>query len=75
MSLTDAPGHGQRTRAIIAAERLTLDREERHELAAMLVGHEGTWATIAEDDARRIAEACDAFLIVQALLLQRRRRR
>lgn len=65
---------GQRTRAIIAAERLTLDRHERQELAEFLTGHEGSWATISEDDARRVADACDAFLAVQALLIMRRMR-
>jgi hypothetical protein len=63
---------GQRTRAIIAAERLTLDRAERHELAEFLVGHEGSWRSLAEDDARRIADAIDAFIGIQWLLEQRR---
>jgi hypothetical protein len=66
--------YGQRARAIIAAERLTLDRLERHELAEFLVGHEGSWSTLSEDDARRIADALDAFVAVQWLLLQRRQR-
>ena len=69
------PEHGQRTRAIISAEKLTLDRDERHELAELLTGHEGSWRTISEDDARRVADVCDGFLYVQHLLLQRRRRR
>lgn len=63
--------HGQRTRAIINAQRLSLDRQERHDLAQMLVHHHGSWATLSEPDARRIADALDAFLIVQALILLR----
>lgn len=68
----DLPAHAQRTRAIIAAERLTLDQRERRELAEFLTGHGGSWATISEPDARRVADALDAFLAVQALLLMRR---
>lgn len=68
------PIHGQRTRAIINADKLTLDREERHDLARLLVGHEGSWRTLDEDDARRIADALDGYLAVQALLMMRSRR-
>ena len=68
----DLNPRGQRTRAIIAAEKLTLSRAERHDLAELLTGHEGSWARISEDDARRVADALDAFLAVQALLLLRR---
>lgn len=65
--------HPQRTRAIISAKKLTLTRPERHELAEMLCGYSGTWSTIDEDCARRIADALEGFLIVQALLLRRQR--
>ena len=68
------PIHGQRTRAIINADKLTLDRQERHDLAELLTGHEGSWRTLDEDDARRIADALDGYLAVQALLLMRQRR-
>lgn len=71
----DLSPHAQRTRAIVAAEKLTLTRLERQELAEFLTGHEGSWARISEDDARRVADALDAFLAVQALLLLRRRPR
>lgn len=64
--------HPQRTRAIIAAGKLTLTQLERRDLAELLTGHTGTWSTISEDDARRIADALDAFLAIQALLLLRR---
>jgi hypothetical protein len=66
--------HGQRIRAITAAKALTLDRRERHELAEMLVGHRGSWKNLNEKDAKRIADACDAFLAIQALLMMRRDR-
>ena len=66
--------HPQRLRAILLAQRLTLDRAERHDLATMLVGHEGSWRTLSEDDARRIADALYAFAAVQHLLNERRRR-
>lgn len=56
----------------MAAERLTLDRKERQELAEFLTGHEGSWGNISEDDARRVADACDAFLCIQYLLQMRR---
>lgn len=64
--------HAHRTRAIIAAQRLSLDRRERQDLAEFLTGHTGSWSTITEDDARRVADAIEAFLAVQALLLLRR---
>lgn len=67
--------HPQRTRAIIAAGKLTLDRDERRDLARMLVGHSGSWRTIEEPDARRVADALEAFLVIQALLLMRRQAR
>lgn len=62
----------QRVRAIISAQKLTLDDDERHELAAMLVGHEGSWSRISEKDAARVADALEGFLIIQALLKLRR---
>lgn len=68
----DLSPHAQRTRAIIAAENLTLTRLERQDLAEFLTGHAGSWSTISEDDARRVADALDAFHAVQALLLMRR---
>lgn len=67
----DLNPRGQRTRAIIAAEKLTLSRAERHDLAELLVGHAGSWHTLSEPDARRVADALDAFLAVQALLMLR----
>jgi len=63
--------HGQRIRAIINSDKLTLSREERHDLARMLVNHSGSWKTLGEPEARRIADALDSFLIIQALLLLR----
>jgi len=38
------------------------------------VGHSGSWSTLSEDDARQLAMAIDAFLVIQALLLMKRRR-
>lgn len=71
----DLNPRGQRTRAIIAAEKLTLSRSERHDLAELLVGHAGSWHTLSEPDARRVADALEAFLAVQALLMLRARGR
>lgn len=34
--------------------RLNLDRTDRHDLALILVGHEGTWSTLSEADAERL---------------------
>ena len=65
------PAAPQRTRAVLAAQKLSLTQQERRELAGMLVDHHGTWANLSEDDARRIADALQAFLVVQALLLLR----
>lgn len=61
----------QRTRAIIEAQKLSLTQQERRELAEMLVGHAGSWKSISEDDARRVADALKAYQIVQALILLR----
>lgn len=67
--------HGHRIRAVIEADKLTLTRDERHELAAYLVGHEGSWSTLPEDKASRIADALKGFLVIQALFLIRRQNR
>lgn len=66
--------HGQRIRAVILADALTLSREERHEFAEMLVKHKGSWSSLSESDARRIADALEGFPIVQALLFMRTQR-
>lgn len=73
MTVAAPTQRAQRTRAIIAAEQLTLSRQERREFAEFLVGHTGSWRTLSEDDARRIADALSAYLAVQALLMMRRR--
>lgn len=69
-----ASNRPQRTRAAIAADRLSLTAEERHDLAGLLVDHHGSWRHLHEQDARRVADALDAFLVVQALLMLRRTR-
>jgi hypothetical protein len=56
------------------ARKMTLTADERQELAAVLTGHEGSWRSISEDDARRVADALAAFAYVQHLLNERRRR-
>lgn len=61
----------QRRRAITAAIKLTLTRDERHDLAEYLTGHEGSWSTISEEDAQRVGDALFAFLAVQWLVQQR----
>ena len=66
--------NGQRTRAIMCAQKLLLDQQDRHDLAKQLVGHSGSWSTLSEDDARQLAMAIDAFLVIQTLLLMKRRR-
>lgn len=68
---TDRP---QRIRALTLARKMTLTDDERRELAAVLTGHEGSWRTISEEDARRVADALHAFAYVQHLLNERRRR-
>lgn len=65
--------HGQRIRAIMLADQLTLSREERHDFAAMLVKHHGSWSSLEESDARRIGDALEGYPIMQALLLMRAR--
>lgn len=75
-----APGktphpHGMRIRAIMEADKLTLTRDERHQLAEYLVGHTGSWSRISEDDAKRVGDALHGFLVIQALLLIRRQNR
>lgn len=65
----------QRTRAILAARRLSLSDVERREVAAHVVGHSGSWSTLSEDDGRRLADAFETFHVIQAQLLLRGRRR
>lgn len=66
-------GHpnGYRIRAIMAADKLGLTREERHDLAEVLVKHTGSWSTLSEADARRVGDGLESFLIIQALLFLR----
>lgn len=61
----------QRRRAITAAIALTLTRDERHDLAEYLTGHEGSWSTISEEDAQRVADAMFAYRAVQWLVQMR----
>lgn len=65
--------HAQRTRAVILANRMTLDRDERHDFAEFLVGHHGSWTTLGEQNARRIADALEGYVAVQHILNQRRK--
>lgn len=71
----DAGDHSQRARAILEAKRLTLTRAERHELADWLIDFRGSWSTLPEVGARRLADAMSAFIGIQHLLAQRRVRR
>jgi hypothetical protein len=60
-------------RALVACRKLDLDQDERHELSEFITGHEGSWSTMSEDDARRIADALYVFREIQWLYHQRRR--
>lgn len=66
--MSDRP---QLRRALTACIKLTLTRDERHSLAEYLTGHEGSWSTISEEDARRVADAAFAFMAVQWLVQMR----
>lgn len=61
----------QLRRALTAAVKLTLTREERHSFAEFLVGHEGSWSRMAEADLKRVADALFAYQAVQWLVQQR----
>jgi hypothetical protein len=50
------------------ADLLTLSDRERHELAEWVVDHPGSWSKLNEPKARRLADAMDCFLGIQALL-------
>jgi hypothetical protein len=55
------------------AGKLGLTRDDRLCLGEYLVGHEGSWASMSEDDAQRVADALRAFPAVQWLYADRRR--
>lgn len=61
----------QLRRALTAAVKLTLTRQERHDFAEFLVGHEGSWNRMPEEDAKRVADALFAFPAVQWLVRER----
>jgi hypothetical protein len=61
----------QLRRALTISVKLTLTRAERHDLAEYLTGHEGSWTTISEDDAKRVADALFAWWAVQWLIQDR----
>jgi hypothetical protein len=62
----------QLRRALTWASKLKLTREDRHALGEYLTGHEGSWATMSDEDAMRIADALRAFNAVQWLYADRR---
>lgn len=62
----------QLRRALTWASKLKLTREDRHALGEYLTGHEGSWKTMTEDDAMRIADALRCFNAVQWLWADRR---
>lgn len=59
-------------RALVWARKLGLTDQDRHDLAAYLVGHEGSWESMSEEHAQRIADALRAFPAVQWLYADRR---
>ena len=61
MSVSERTEHGQRTRAIIACQRLTLDRAERQELAEVLTGHAGSNVPALHDEADHIQAVLDEW--------------
>lgn len=61
----------QLRRALTACIKLTLTRDERHSLAEYLTGHEGSWSSISEEDAQRVADAAFAYMAVQWLVQMR----
>lgn len=71
---TNGTDHPQRIRALTLARKMTLSDSERQDLAEVLTGHQGSWRTISEEDARRVADALHAFAYVQHLLNERRKR-
>lgn len=58
----------QLARAIIEADRLTLTRRERREYAELVVEHTGTWSTLDEPVAQRLAQALTSFIPLQYLM-------
>lgn len=62
----------QRRRALTWCSKLKLTRDDRHALAEYITGHEGSWSTLSEPDAMRIADALRAFNAVQWLWADRR---
>lgn len=62
----------QRRRLFALANRLGLDRSERHHLAEMILRRDDpSWARLSRRDARRLTDALEGFAYVQALILQR----
>jgi hypothetical protein len=66
--------HPERGRAIFLAKKLTLSDSERRELAEWMVEHTGSWSTLKEEDAKRIADALNCFIGIQYLLARRNQR-
>lgn len=62
----------QLRRALTWASKLKLTREDRHALGEYLVGHEGSWARMSEENASRVADALRCFTAVQWLWADRR---
>lgn len=66
------PDRPQFRRALTWCSKLKLTDDDRHALAAYLLDHEGSWRTLSEDGARRIADSLQAFNAVQWLYADRR---
>lgn len=62
----------QLRRALTWASKLQLTRDDRLALAEYITGHEGSWRTMSEETAQRIADALQAFNAVQWLWADRR---
>jgi hypothetical protein len=66
------PGPHQR-RLHLLCGRFGLDRQDRHDLALIIVGHEGSWRTLAEVDAERLCLVLVGYAYVNWLLADRMR--
>lgn len=69
--MTAVGPHQRRLHALCT--RFGLDRQDRHDLALVIVGHEGSWRTLTEVDAERLCLVMVGYAYVQWLLADRLR--
>jgi hypothetical protein len=62
-----------RRKAFTLAREIGLDRQDRIDLARMLLADDDidTWATISEEQERRLLDALEGFLLITHLLIER----